>query len=298
MSFWLRAAGAAIVAHLIFLAIVLARPGRPAVVLWLVGRPIIGAGAALLLALALVRAWRDPKLVIPDGRRLSAVVGLVVVTLVTGLFRTYPSSYAGRPSQTEFRLPLDGQVTVVWGGPSRTVNYHAAMAAQRYAYDLLVTVDGRSFRGDGFALEEYYAFGRPVLAPAAGIVRVVHDAEPDRGIGDWPGRPSAGNHVVIEVGAREFLFVAHLQQGSIAVSPGDRVEAGQLLGRVGNSGDSSEPHVHVHLQDAMTGLGEGIPMYFHGYRSGGSVISRGMPQGGRDARSGRFTGEIVEHAAP
>jgi hypothetical protein len=73
-----------------------------------------------------------------------------------------------------------------------------------------------------------------------------------------------------------------------------------VIGRVGNSGNSSEPHVHLHLQDTSAPyLGEGIPFYFHDYRVNGVEVERGMPYGGRARRSrrwpGAFTGQIVEH---
>jgi murein DD-endopeptidase MepM/ murein hydrolase activator NlpD len=106
---------------------------------------------------------------------------------------------------------------------------------------------------------------------------------------------------VLQVADRQFLFVAHLRRGSVAVAQGDRVAKGQMLGRVGNSGNSSEPHVHVHLQDTPHAyLGEGIiPLYFHGYRSRKEEIDRGMPLGGRERRNrifpGAYLGDIVEH---
>jgi murein DD-endopeptidase MepM/ murein hydrolase activator NlpD len=99
---------------------------------------------------------------------------------------------------------------------------------------------------------------------------------------------------------KEFLFIAHLQPASITMRPGDRVSAGQAVGRVGSSGNSSEPHVHLHLQHRPTpSFGEAIPFYFHGYRLGGREVVRGMPRGGRTirgrVRTGAFTGDIIEH---
>jgi murein DD-endopeptidase MepM/ murein hydrolase activator NlpD len=85
-----------------------------------------------------------------------------------------------------------------------------------------------------------------------------------------------------------------MQPGSIKVKKGDQVTAGQELGRVGNSGNTSWPHLHVHLQDTpRLHLGEGIPIYFRNYRSNGNVIERGMPNGGMSW--GEVVGEIVEH---
>jgi hypothetical protein len=187
---------------------------------------------------------------------------------------------------------------VVWGGPTPKVNYHAVMADQRWAFDLMITVDGRSFRSDGTRLEDYHAYGRPVLAPAAGVVRSVRNDEPDEPVGASRVLRAAGNHVVLEVAPGEFLFVAHLQRGSIRLEPGDVVSAGQVIGRVGNSGNSSEPHVHLHLQDSTrTYLAEGIPFYFHDYRVRGIDIERGMPLGGRSrgTRDGTVAGDIVEY---
>jgi hypothetical protein len=295
---WLRASIGLAIVHVVFLGVVSARVGFPALVLWNVARPLLALSAAALLAIALVRAWRRREG--PNARTLAglAAIGLVIASL--SVVRTYPSSYDDRPSTVRFRLPLEGPVTVAWGGATLTVNYHVVMADQRWAYDLLVTRDGRSFEGDGTRLEQYFTFDRPVLAPAGGIVRTVHDGEPDGPIGQWRVRRALGNHVIIELADGAFLFIAHFRQDSIAVVTGERVSAGQVLGRVGNSGNSSEPHVHVHVQDTPTPyFGEGVPFYFHDYRVRGEIIARGMPLGGRERRSrvspGTFTGDIVEH---
>jgi hypothetical protein len=297
MRVWWRATLALAVAHIGFYGIVYARPGLPAVVLWQVAPLLIGSIAVVLLGAALVRSLRGVRPLRAEHHAGFFLLSIIVVSLA--VFRTYPSSYDSRPSPVRFRLPLDGPVTVVWGGPTRRVNYHVTMPDQRWAYDLLVTEGGRSFSGDGSRLENYHAFGRPVLAPADGVVQSVRDGEPDGPIGQWRGLRAAGNHVVVKVAEDQYLFVAHLQRGSIGVRPGDRVEAGDVIGRVGNSGNSSEPHVHVHLQDTPTpALGEGIPLYFHQYRQDGDTIERGMPRGGRSTRAGVpvvFTGAVVEH---
>ena len=98
---------------------------------------------------------------------------------------------------------------------------------------------------------------------------------------------------MLEVALSEFLFIGHLRPGSVAVRQGERVEAGQWIGRVGNSGNSSEPHVHLHLQDTIRPyLGKGIPFYFHHYRQdAGRRVERGMPQGGRS--DDQFLGQVI-----
>jgi murein DD-endopeptidase MepM/ murein hydrolase activator NlpD len=293
---WASDALAVALLYAAFVAVVRARLGLTALILWNVAPILFALAVVILLAAALLRSWRRAVLTKRDLVGFAALA-LVVVSLAT--FRTYPSSHDDDPSDVRFRLPLDGPVTVVWGGPTRAVNYHATMPDQRWAVDLLVTVNGRTFRNDGTRLDDYYAYGRPVLAPAAGITRVVYSGEPDRPIGQSRVLRSTGNYIVLEVAPDEFLFVAHLQPGSITVAPGDRVTAGQVIGHVGNSGNSSEPHVHVHLQDRVTRyLGESIPFYFHDYLLRGLKVERGMPLGGlQRARRGspaRFTGDVVE----
>jgi hypothetical protein len=305
---WLRTIAAVAIADVLLLAVAYARVGLAAALVWYLAPPAIALAAAVLLASALVRFWRARGPArrslgeggLPDRRQLLGLGLLALVVVSLGMFRTYPSSYDRRPSQVRFRLPLDGPVTVAWGGPSTEVNYHVVMPDQRWAYDLLVTEDGRSFRGDGSRLEDHFAFGKPVRAPADGVVRTIHDGEPDGPIGQWRVLGAAGNHIVLQVAEREFLFIAHLERGSIAVRPGDRVVAGQAIARVGNSGNSSEPHVHLHLQDTPTSfLGEGIPLYFHGYRLRGTLVARGMPAGGQERRPrgapAVFLGDVVEH---
>ena len=295
---WVRATFSLALVHAAFIVVVQARPGRSAVVLWYAAPVLLALAAAILLGVAFVRSWRRRE--VPTGYQLAGYAALALAVGSLAAFRTYPSSHDSKPSDIRFRLPLDGPVTVAWGGPTLAVNYHGIMPDQRWAFDLLVTTNGRTFRDDGSRLEDYYAYGRPVLAPADGITRVVHDGEPNEGVGAWRFLRTAGNYIVLEVAPSEFLFIAHLQPGSITIAPGDLVSAGQVIGRVGNSGNSSEPHVHLHLQDSPRPyLGEGIPFYFHRYRLRGREVARGMPLGGRERRSraspGRFTGDLVEH---
>jgi hypothetical protein len=294
---WVRATFALAIVHAAVLAAVHARPGLIGVVVWYVEPPLAALAAAVLLAGALLRSWRAVKP--PTAGQLLGYLALAALVGSLVAFRTYPSSFDERPSDVRFVLPLEGPITVGWGGPTLAVNYHATIPDQRWAYDLLVTDEGRTFRNDGARLDDYHIYGRPVLAPADGVVRAIHDGEADGPVGQWSFLRAAGNHVILQVAPAEFLFIAHLQPGSIAAAPGERVRAGQVIGRAGNSGNSSEPHVHLHLQDTPTPyLGEGIPLYFHGYRAGGVEIDRGMPYGGRERRSrrwpGGFTGQIVE----
>jgi murein DD-endopeptidase MepM/ murein hydrolase activator NlpD len=298
--------GAAVILGALHVSLYLAlqsRPGVAGVVLWYVGPSLLAALGALVLFGTFVTAMRRARTRSAPGREHNPVwpgraARLVVLAALAGapaFYRTYPSSHDGDPSDTPFVLPLDGAVTVAWGGDTPEGNAHRVAPDQRWGYDLLVTIGGRSFRGSGRELSDYHAYGRQLRSPAAGVVLSVHGREPDAPIGRKGKGDDLGNHIVLQVGAREFLFIAHLQPGSIVVRPGDRVVTGQLLGRVGNSGFSSEPHVHLHLQDSpRRHLAEGIPFGFVEYCAAGAYIPRGMPRGGRE--DDRWVGQIVRRA--
>ncbi len=275
------------------------RPGVTGAVLWLLGSDLIlWAGLALLIGLwaIITSAIRRPFW---NHWRLAGYVGLIALAASPMAYLRYPSSHDHRPSAVRFGLPLDGPITVGWGGGTPEVNYHVVAPDQRWAYDLLVTRDGKSHKGDGAICADYYIDDLPVLAPADGLVHAVRDGDPDMPIGELGGGTDpGGNQVILEVASNEYLFLCHLRPGSILVKPGDRVRAGQPLARVGNSGNTSEPHLHIHLQDTPDlGLGEGIPLLFHDYRSAGRRFDRAIPTGGISAgeEGVRFLGEVVEH---
>lgn len=282
-----------VVLHLLLTLALQARLGVVSAVLWYVGPSLLAGGAVVLLGAALISAIRHRSTW--SQRNVSWLVVLVALAGTPALYRTYPSAHDGRPSHARFRLPLPGPVTVASGGSTAEVNNHVIAPDQRWGYDLVVASEGRSFEGSGRALTDYYAYGLDVVAPAAGIVHAVHDNEPDVPIGGSAPGDDLGNYVALEVGPDAFLYIAHLQRDSIPVRAGDHVEAGDLLGRVGNSGKSTEPHVHVHLQDSpRRHVSNGVPFYFSDYCLADRYIERGMPEGG--AARGRWTGAVVEHA--
>ena len=190
------------------------------------------------------------------------------------------------------RLPLDGPVLVAWGGDALAHNYHGAHPDQRWAYDLVVA----PYLTGSPALADYGCYGREVIAPTGGEVARVHDGEPDA----TPGELSSdamqplGNHIVLRVPETgTHLILAHLQPGSLQVSEGQRVEEGQVLARCGNSGSTSEPHVHLHHQrqdptQFPVGFAEGLPLFFRDHDG------QAMPRGGFD-ESQRPTGDEVRH---
>lgn len=185
-------------------------------------------------------------------------------------------------TRTPLRLPFDGDWSVVWGGRTTSENYHAADPGQRFATDFLILRDGRSHSGDPARLDSYHCWGRPVLAPAAGRVAAAVDGLPDQAIGSRDPANPAGNHVVLDLGQGEFAFLAHLQQGSMRVQRDQQVAAEQEIGLCGNSGNSSEPHLHFHLQTApVLGEGLGLPAQFAAYLADGVRVEQAEPRQGQ-----------------
>lgn len=258
------------------------RPGLLGLVCWYIGASGLlwpGIAGCLILCGILCSALRRPFW---NRLRAAGYVALLGLAASPLAFQTYPSSHDHDSSPLRFRLPLDGPVTVGSGGATPDVNYHVIAPDQRWAYDLGVTKDGNSFHGDVRSIHNFYSYGLPVLAPAEGTVYATSDGDPDMPIGVLGGgKDACGNQVVLEVAPRQFLFLCHLQPGSIPVKKGERVTEGQMLGRVGNSGNTYEPHLHIHLQDGpKLYVAEGIPLYFQNYRVGDQFVERGMPTGG------------------
>jgi hypothetical protein len=183
--------------------------------------------------------------------------------------------------------PLRGSDWVAANGPSNTSAHRRALMpvdgrlhdAQRFAIDWLkVGANGRTFSSDEKDNKTHYSYGNDVLAVADATVYEIKDGIPE----NVPGPTSravpitletiGGNHVVLDLGGGRFAFYAHLQPGSLKVKVGDKVRRGQVLGLVGNSGNSSEPHLHFHVSDAGSPLGsEGVPYVLEAFEVIGAV---------------------------
>lgn len=195
-----------------------------------------------------------------------------------------PSEHLNYSTKAALHLPFREEWFVFWGGRSVQDNYHAAYPDQRFAYDFLIVKNDTTHVGDGTRNEDYYCFGKEILAPASGKVVEAVDAVADNtpGVENMNAQEPLGNYVILDHGNAEFSFLVHLQHGSVAVKQGDMVEAGQLLGLCGNSGHSSEPHLHYHLQTtAIFQQGEGLPAQFQSYMADGEPVERGEPTRGQ-----------------
>ncbi len=135
------------------------------------------------------------------------------------------------------------------GGGSPLLNHHAGLQQQRHALDVVLAPGGSEIIGDPTENEGYACFGADLLAPASGRVVSVRDDRPDMPVGQVDAEVITGNTVVLEIAPSRYVLMAHLKQGSAGVSAGQRVEAGDRLAACGNTGNTSQPHLHVQVQD-------------------------------------------------
>ena len=157
--------------------------------------------------------------------------------------------YGKSVSDISYSMPINEKWLVFWGGDNEFINYHYVYGSQRYAYDLLIIKDGKTHEGDPAKNENYYAFDKEITAPAGGkVVKVVNKIR-DNVPGEMNEKRPTGNHVIIQHAPKEYSVMAHFKKESITVDEGDIVQQGQVLGRCGNSGNSSEPHIHFQVMD-------------------------------------------------
>jgi len=154
-------------------------------------------------------------------------------------------------TKNKYIMPIRDEWFVFWGGTNEFVNYHYVYENQRYAYDLVKVQDGQSYQNSLIRNEDFYAFDEDIIAPADGKVVKVVDGIKDNVPGEMDERNAAGNYVVIEHANNEFSMIAHFKKNSILVKSGDTVTEGQLIGRCGNSGNSSEAHIHFQVMDSQ-----------------------------------------------
>ncbi|MDQ6787381.1 MAG: peptidoglycan DD-metalloendopeptidase family protein [Acidobacteriota bacterium] len=186
--------------------------------------------------------------------RMDLLVALDAEGKIAGL-RIAPPPAPRQPNtlrnQTKLALPFKGEWFVVWGGDSSEQNQHQDAPNQRFAFDILkIGADGKTHKGDGKTNEDYYAFGQEIVAPADGVVVYEVDGVHDNVPGEMNRIFVAGNLVIIKHAEGEYSLFAHFKQNSIRVKVGDKLTKGQVLGLCGNSGNSSEPHLHYQFQSA------------------------------------------------
>lgn len=186
-----------------------------------------------------------------------------------------PATQVDRKPVASISSPLTGDDWVAANGPSNTSGHRRALIpiegrayiSQRFAIDWVeLNPDGKTYQGDPADNKNYRAYGHEIHSVADGVVTETKDGIPQ----NIPGETSravpitletvGGNHVIVKIGDGIYAFYAHMQSGSLRVKVGDKVSRGQVLGLVGNTGNSTEPHLHFDICDASSMLGcEGLP---------------------------------------
>ena len=192
-----------------------------------------------------------------------AVNGKQEITGIT-IVEPAPPAPEVRDTRNHLRWPLDEPTLVAWGGDTEATNLHVKNPQQRRAVDLTMAgADGKTHRNDGHHNDDYLTFGKAVVAVAPGTVVLAVDGVPDNEPGDVNKYYVPGNLVMLDHGSGEYAWYAHLKNGSVRAKPGQKVKAGEFIGLVGNSGNSTEPHLHFHIQDSPTlSKGYGVALVF------------------------------------
>tara|TARA_R110001599_G_scaffold353881_1_gene602025 strand:- start:4626 stop:5927 length:1302 start_codon:yes stop_codon:yes gene_type:complete len=184
--------------------------------------------------------------------------------------------------------PLQGDNWVVINGCCSPAGAHRGSiqtisgrlrVAQRFAIDWMKIGDnGMFFEGDPTNVENWHNYGEPVLAVADGTVIEVLDELDDQSPGSLPDPSSItietvdGNHVILDIGGGTYVFYAHLKRGSVSVAEGDNVRQGEVIGELGNSGNTSAPHLHIHYSNNPSALAaDGIPYRYREFTAKGQV---------------------------
>lgn len=181
----------------------------------------------------------------------------------------YTSSYdaskfsENKRNSTPMHLPFKEEWTVFWGGDTRVLNYHVSSEFQQNAFDIVINKDGKSYKTDGKTNEDYYCFGKEIIAPCDAEVVFAIDGIKDNVPGKMNTMFLLGNSILLKTKNEEYILLAHFKQNTLKVKQGDFVKQGKLLGLSGNSGNSSEPHLHFHIQNQESfDKAKGVKCYF------------------------------------
>ncbi len=214
------------------------------------------------------------------------VLGFIGFPLIAKIIRKTPEETLDffitninrfKGSERGIYLPFSGKWTVWQGFNGRWTH----KGSWKYAYDFVITdKNGKTYKGDGKQLTDYYAYRKPVLSPVRGrVVKVISDI-PDNPVGEVDKENNWGNLVIIYDERGFYVEISHFAQNSIKVKEGDWVEIGSFLGLCGNSGYSPQPHIHVQVQ-LLPDIGAyTVPFSFVSYLSDNTFFSNDTPEEG------------------
>ena len=197
-----------------------------------------------------------------------------------------------RSNELVLRPPLRGGLWLAANGPDGNTHHRRSsmsyggrfVVPQRFAIDFVQLNDmGVTHTGNPRENRSYFCYGKEALAVADATVIRLKDGIPE----DIPhateravpmgSETVTGNYVVLDLGSGRFAVYAHLQPGSLRVKVGDLVKAGDVLGLVGNSGMSTEPHLHFHVSDSLDLGGDGLPFAFDRFHREGREHKNEIP---------------------
>lgn len=194
--------------------------------------------------------------------------------------------YLNYKTKTVLELPFENEWYINAGGKSLEENHHfTPQRHQRYALDIVKVINGRSYTGVGTRNEDYYCFGQRLNAPGDGVIVAVENNIHDNVPTVLNTDKMLGNYIIIDHQNGEYSFMLHFKKNSIIVAVGDTVVRGQEVGQAGNSGNSTGPHLHYHLQTSPNLFaGAGLPMQFLNYSANNVFVQRGEPITGQSVK--------------
>ncbi len=194
---------------------------------------------------------------------------LLVLTVSQIVMTSYSISSLKAPDEMDrvqliFPFKDQGTYYILHGGNNEALNYHNKDPFQKHAIDIVkLNKNGTTYKSlfSAHLLEDFEIFGEEIFSPLGGkVIKVINELadEPYKN----PNENNLGNLIIIEHRGI-YLYLVHFKSGSIVVKEGDEVKEGAFLGKVGNSGNSSEPHLHMHAVRKRNGI-ESIPMFIDG----------------------------------
>lgn len=186
-------------------------------------------------------------------------------------------------TKTDLILPFKGTWMVTNGGRDASTNNHnrppeQGPQNQLYAYDFR-----NEHTGDGTQLEDYEVFGKEVLAPGDGVIDQVIDGAIDVNPGERDRSVGVGNAIIIDHQNGEFSLLCHFKHNSITAKVGDVVKQGEVIGLCGNTGNTTQPHIHFNLQDhPRMHLANALPAQFRKISVNGEVKENYEPIKGEE----------------
>ncbi len=192
---------------------------------------------------------------------------------------SFENSSVLKRNATKMIFPFKEESFVYWGGETVEINYHMADLSQQYAFDVVMVANGAPYKGDPTKNESYFIFGKDIIAPCDAKVVKVIDGIKDNVPGELNRVEITGNTIILETERKEYLLFAHIKANSILLKEGDLVKQGQVIAQCGNSGNTTQAHLHFHLQntdDLFNTIGAKI--YFDELIVNGQIEKDYMPK--------------------